>query len=67
MKLTDKKLEQVNGGLLRSGTADRDCKCLKCGRTFNVSLKPYICPVCGELKEGEYEISTSGRDEAFVA
>ena len=28
-----------------------------------VSLKPYICPNCGELKEGEYKLKqSSGRD-----
>lgn len=67
MKLNDNKLSKVNGGTVSSKSVDKDCKCLKCGSTFKVSLKPYICPNCGELKEGEYNISSPDGREVFVA
>ena len=61
MKLNDNKLTEVNGG---TASNDKECICLKCNSTsFKVSLKPYICPSCGELKEGEYKLKQSaGRD-----
>ncbi|MGN1405033.1 MAG: hypothetical protein ACI4WM_02080 [Erysipelotrichaceae bacterium] len=60
MKLNDNKLTEVIGGTMPN---DKECTCLKCNSTFKVSLKPYICPNCGELKEGEYKLKQSaGRD-----
>lgn len=60
MKLNDNKLSNVNGG---TASNDKECICLKCNTSFKVSLKPYICPNCGELKEGEYKLKqSSGRD-----
>ena len=63
MKLNDNNLTKVDGGTVLSNSIDKNCTCLKCNTTFKVSLKPYICPNCGELKEGEYKLKqSSGRD-----
>ena len=62
MKLSDNNLTKVDGGTV-SNSIDKNCTCLKCNTTFKVSLKPHICPNCGELKEGEYKLKqSSGRD-----
>ena len=63
MKLSDNNLTKVDGGTVLSNSIDKNCTCLKCNITFKVSLKPYICPNCGELKEEEYKLKqSSGRD-----
>ena len=51
MKLNDNNLAKVDGGTVSPNSIDKNCTCLKCNTTFKVSLKPYICPNCGELKE----------------
>ena len=63
MKLNDNNLTKVDGGTVSPNSIDKNCTCLKCNITFKVSLKPYICPNCGELKEEEYKLKqSSGRD-----
>ena len=63
MKLSDNNLTKVDGGTVLSNSIDKNCTCLICNITFKVSLKPYICPNCGELKEEEYKLKqSSGRD-----
>ena len=63
MNLHDNNHAKVDGGIVSPNSIDKKCTCLKCNTTFKVSLKPYICPNCGELKEGEYKLKqSSGRD-----